>query len=79
MQCIEVIEMHSEVVLKTLQCTSLKILKRYFQVQQSNIHDYLKENVWKSFLRCFFKAIDEEATFTTEFKKHSRHLCQNVL
>ncbi|CAG8496553.1 24051_t:CDS:2, partial [Dentiscutata erythropus] len=48
---------------------SIRRIESLSQVQQSDIHDYLQENVWKSFLRRFFEKIDEEATFTTEFKE----------
>ncbi|CAG8847482.1 27276_t:CDS:1, partial [Racocetra persica] len=39
------------------------------QIEQSDIQDYVQEEVWRSFLKHFYEAIDEEATFTTEFKK----------
>src|SRR5438270_12293559 len=34
----------------------------------SSLEDYF-EDVWRQFLHCFFEVIDEEATFTTEFKE----------
>ncbi|CAG8667876.1 3661_t:CDS:2, partial [Cetraspora pellucida] len=39
------------------------------RIEQSDIQDYLQEEVWRSFLNWFYEAIDKEATFMTEFKK----------
>ncbi|RIB11982.1 hypothetical protein C2G38_2202017 [Gigaspora rosea] len=39
------------------------------QVVQSDVQAYFQKDVWRSFLNRFFDVIDEEATFTTEFKE----------
>ena len=43
-------------------------VKQLSQVNKSDVQDYFQENTWKPFLHRFFEAIDEEATFTVEFK-----------
>src|SRR2546421_4763529 len=35
----------------------------------SSLEDYFEEDVWRQFLHQFFKVIDEEVTFTMEFKE----------
>ena len=39
------------------------------QIQTSSLEDYFQEDVWRQFLHRFFEVIDEEVTFTTEFKE----------
>ncbi|KAF0415581.1 hypothetical protein F8M41_007612 [Gigaspora margarita] len=58
---------------------SLEKVARYFikdfkieslsQVVRSDIQVYFQEDVWWSFLNRFFEVINEEATFTTEFRE----------
>src|SRR2546421_12139621 len=35
----------------------------------SSLEDYFEEDVWRQFLYRFFEVIDEEVTFTMEFKE----------
>src|SRR2546423_7418256 len=35
----------------------------------ASLEDYFEEDVWRQFLHRFFEVIDEEATFTMEFKE----------
>ena len=44
-------------------------IERLDQVETSSVEDYFQEDVWRPFLNRFFEVIDEEATFTTEFKE----------
>src|SRR5579883_2705006 len=44
-------------------------IERLNQVETSSVEDYFQEDVWRPFLNRFFEVIDEEATFTTEFKE----------
>src|SRR5947209_16059867 len=44
-------------------------IQRLDQIQTSSLEDYFQEDVWRQFLHRFFEVIDEEVTFTTEFKE----------
>jgi hypothetical protein len=44
-------------------------IERLDQVETSSVEDYFQEDVWRPFLNRFFEVIDEEATFTTEFRE----------
>ncbi|RIB25714.1 hypothetical protein C2G38_2030813 [Gigaspora rosea] len=66
-----VIEMRFEMVSKKIESLS--------QVVQSDVQAYFQEDVWRSFLNCFFEVFDEEATFTTEFKEAWRTFMSKCL
>src|SRR5581483_7521906 len=39
------------------------------QIKKREIQDYFKEETWKRFLNYFLEVVDEDETFTSDFKK----------
>ena len=44
-------------------------IKQISQIKKREIQTYFKEDAWKRFLNRFLEAVDEDETFTIEFKK----------